>query len=275
MVFFLLLCLLDVTRAAAQPPAPGAPPRPDFYSRRVWQSAEGLPEDFTQALAQTADGYLWIGTSGGLARFDGVRFAVFNAGNEAAFRDDSVYALLTARDGTLWAGTEGGGLVRYRTGAFRTFGAAEGLTNPFVRVVFEDRSGRLWVGTDRGLFRLEGDALHRVDGRDGVPSMSVHAICEDREGRLLVGGAGLLVLNGGAGRALQLDREPRRQQHPHHSGDAGRRRLDRHHRRPAPAGPRRSRQSLHASRGSWTAPTSACSARAAAATCGSAPTAAA
>ena len=109
------LRLLDATLAAAV--RPRRAPRPDFYGRRVWQSADGLPEDFTQALAQTADGYLWIGTSGGLVRFDGVRFAVFNAGNEAAFRDDSVYALLTARDGTLWAGTEGGGLVRYRTGA--------------------------------------------------------------------------------------------------------------------------------------------------------------
>ena len=178
----------------AEPPRPDV--RPDFYSRRVWQSSEGLPEDFTQAFAQTPDGYLWIGTSGGLARFDGVRFAVFNSSNEAAFGDDSVYSLLTARDGTLWAGTDGGGLIRYQQGAFRAFGAAEGLTNPFVRVLFEDRAGRLWVGTDRGLFRLDGETLQRVDDRNGAPAMSVHAICEDREGRLLVGGVGLLVLNG-------------------------------------------------------------------------------
>ena len=51
------------------------------YSRRVWQSADGLPEDFAQSLAQTPDGYLWIGTSGGLVRFDGVRFTVFNKSN--------------------------------------------------------------------------------------------------------------------------------------------------------------------------------------------------
>lgn len=178
----------------AEPPSPDV--RPDFYSRRVWQSSEGLPEDFTQAFAQTPDGYLWIGTSGGLARFDGVRFTVFNGSNEAAFRDDSVYSLLTTRDGTLWAGTDGGGLIRYREGSFRAFGAAQGLTNPFVRVLFEDRAGRLWAGTDRGLFRLNGETLERVDDRNGVPSMSVHAIYEDREGRLLVGGVGLLILNG-------------------------------------------------------------------------------
>ena len=134
------------TRQADTLRSPTAPPRPESYSRRVWQSADGLPEDFAQAFAQTPDGYLWIGTSGGLARFDGVRFAVFNAGNEPAFRDDSVYSLLTARDGTLWVGTEGGGLIRYRTGSFRAFGAAEGLTNPFVRVMFEDRGGRCGSG---------------------------------------------------------------------------------------------------------------------------------
>jgi signal transduction histidine kinase/ligand-binding sensor domain-containing protein len=184
--------------AAAGPPISDG--RPDFYSRRVWQSAEGLPEDFTQAFAQTPDGYLWIGTSGGLARFDGVRFAVFNAANEPAFGDDSIYSLLTSRDGTLWAGTDGGGLIRYRHGSFRAFGVAEGLTNPFVRVLFEDRSGQLWVGTDSGLFRLEGEVLHRVDDRNGAPPMGVHAICEDREGRLLVGGAGLLVLDDGHAR---------------------------------------------------------------------------
>jgi ligand-binding sensor domain-containing protein/signal transduction histidine kinase len=184
------VALLCATQVSAEPV------RPDFYSRRVWQSSEGLPEDFTQAFAQTPDGYLWVGTSGGLARFDGVRFAVFNSSNEAAFGDDSVYSLLTTRDGTLWAGTDGGGLIRYQHGTFRAFGAAQGLTNPFVRVLFEDRAGRLWVGTDRGLFRLDGDRLQRVDDRDGVPSMGVHAICEDREGRLLVGGVGLLILNG-------------------------------------------------------------------------------
>jgi signal transduction histidine kinase/ligand-binding sensor domain-containing protein len=187
-------CLLCVADAAAETRLPDV--RPDFYSRRVWQSSEGLPEDFTQSFAQTPDGYLWIGTSGGLARFDGVRFVVFNAGNEATFGDDSVYSLLTTRDGTLWAGTDGGGLIRYQKGSFRAFGAAEGLTNPFVRVLFEDRAGRLWVGTDGGLFRLQGETLHRIDGRNGAPAMGIHAIREDREGRLLVGGNGLLVFTG-------------------------------------------------------------------------------
>src|SRR5713101_4166619 len=140
------LLLLSAASITGEPFFEGSRPASASYSRRVWQSPEGLPEDFAQALAQTPDGHLWIGTSGGLVRFDGVRFTVFNAANEPAFKDDSVYSLLTARDGTLWAGTEGGGLIRYREGSFRVFGAIEGLTNLFVRVVFEDRDGKLWVG---------------------------------------------------------------------------------------------------------------------------------
>jgi ligand-binding sensor domain-containing protein/two-component sensor histidine kinase len=184
-----LSCVNSTASEIAQQDAPA-------YSRRVWRSADGLPEDFAQSLAQTPDGYLWIGASGGLARFDGVSFAVFNHENTAAFLDDSVYSLLVAKDGTLWAGTEGGGLVRYKDGRFRVFGAAEGLTNGFVRVIYEDRNGRLWVGTDAGLFRLQNESLVRVDGRDGAPEMNVNTICEDRAGRLLVGGWGLRVLDG-------------------------------------------------------------------------------
>jgi ligand-binding sensor domain-containing protein/signal transduction histidine kinase len=191
--FLTILILLGCVDSTA---SETAPPDAPAYSRRVWRSADGLPEDFAQSLAQTQDGYLWIGTSGGLARFDGMSFVVFNRENTPAFLDDSVYSLLVTKDGTLWAGTEGGGIVRYKDGRFRAFGVADGLTNGFVRVIYEDRNDRLWVGTDAGLFRMQNESLIRVDGRDGAPKISAHAICEDRAGRLLVGGRGLLILRG-------------------------------------------------------------------------------
>jgi ligand-binding sensor domain-containing protein/signal transduction histidine kinase len=190
------LLLLVGAPAVGQAPSNLIPPDAPDYSRRVWRSVDGLPEDFAQSLAQTPDGYLWIGASGGLARFDGTSFVVFNRENTPAFIDDSVYSLLVTKDGTLWAGTEGGGLIQYKDGRFRVFGAGEGLTNGFVRVIYEDRSRQLWVGTDAGLFRMRNESLIRVDGRDGAPRMNVHAICEDRAGRLLVGGRGLLILRG-------------------------------------------------------------------------------
>ncbi len=178
----------------------------DRYSRRVWQTQDGLPQDTINALVQTNDGYLWVGTSGGLTRFDGFRFTVFDRENTPALYEESIYSLYSARDGTLWIGTEGGGLVRYQAGTFQRFSTGEGLTNGFVRVIREDSRANLWVGTDRGLFRFDNGKLTRVDNQAFIPSMSVHAMREDRNGRLWVGGSGLLVLSDGVAAVYRSSR---------------------------------------------------------------------
>src|SRR5580658_8557395 len=108
---------------------------PDGYTRRVWQTQDGLPENTVQAFAQTPDHYLWIGTSGGLVRFDGARFVVYDRDNTPEMHDNSIFCLAVASDGSLWAGTDGAGLLRYKNGRFRSYRYAEGLTNEFVRAV--------------------------------------------------------------------------------------------------------------------------------------------
>jgi len=157
------------------------------YSRRIWRSEDGLPQNKIQAITQTADGFLWIGTSGGLVRFDGVRFVVFDRSSTPALGDDSILSLCPARDGSLWVGTEGGGLVRMKGGTLQAFGPAQGLTNPFIRAIAEDRAGHLWIGTDRGFFRLDGTRLQRLDDRGNVPILSVSSLYEDRSGVMRVG----------------------------------------------------------------------------------------
>src|SRR5580700_5068697 len=92
---------------------------PDGYTRRVWQMADGLPENTVQAFAQTPDHYLWIGTSGGLVRFDGARFVLFDRENTPEIRENSIFCLAVSHDGSLWAGTDGGSLLRYKDGVFR------------------------------------------------------------------------------------------------------------------------------------------------------------
>jgi ligand-binding sensor domain-containing protein/signal transduction histidine kinase len=161
------------------------------FSERKWQMQDGLPEQVVQAFAQTADRYLWIGTTGGLLRFDGERFLLFDRENTPAFHENNVFCLLVDGDNSLWIGMEGGGLLRYRDGTFRAFSAAEGLTNNFVRSLHQDRQGRIWVGTDDGLFVLRGDRMVRVDNTDALPLLAVHAIYEDRDGGLWIGGSRL------------------------------------------------------------------------------------
>jgi len=178
---------------------------PAGYTRKLWQTQDGLPEQTVQAFAQTPDHYLWIGTTGGLLRFDGARFRLFDRSNTPQLTENSIFALLVSRDGSLWIGTEGGGLVRYRHGAFRAYGAADGLSDQFVRALFEDRGGTIWVGTDNGLLRFAQGRLTRVDGTGNIPDLAVHAIAEDHLGCLWVGGSRLLRLCSGTIREFDLE----------------------------------------------------------------------
>ncbi len=168
------------------------------YTRRVWQVSDGLPEQTVQAFAQTPDGYLWIGTTGGLVRFDGANFTVFDRQNTPALHENSVFCLIVSRDGSLWIGTEGGGLAHYSDGEFQSWTTREGLSNEFVRTILEDAGGTIWAGTDNGLLRLEREHFVRVDGSANIPALAVHALYQDRAGRIWVGGSKLLSLKNGA-----------------------------------------------------------------------------
>jgi ligand-binding sensor domain-containing protein/signal transduction histidine kinase len=194
------------TALAQQPPAgtPSSLAEPWDYTTRSWQSQDGLPEETVQAFAQTPDGYLWVGTSGGLLRFDGARFRLFAHENTPAFGENSVFCLLVGHDGRLWIGTDGSGLIEWRDGAFHAYPAANGQTSDFVRALAEDRNGLLWVATDDGLFWARNGRLERADKPLGVPEFNVHAVLEDRAGRMWIGGSRLYSLKSGQSREYSL-----------------------------------------------------------------------
>jgi len=182
----LLLCTAGCLAAPAQS-------LPE-YTRHVWQASDGLPEQTVQAFAQTADGYLWIGTTGGLVRFDGAHFTLFDRQNTPALHENSIFCLMVSRDGALWIGTEGGGVVRYVEGQFRSWTTRQGLSNDFVRALYQDSAGTIWAGSDNGLMQLRGERFVRVDGTPAIPVVSVHAVVQDRAGRLWVGGFPLICI---------------------------------------------------------------------------------
>ena len=188
----LLLLSFAVSSTVAEPQGAGFP----GYTKRSWDARDGLPEQTALAFAQTKDGSLWIGSTGGLLRFDGARFTAYNRQNAPLLLERTVSCLLASRDGSLWIGTAGGGLVRYREGAFQTYPASDGLTNSFIRAIYEDRRGTIWVGADQGLFKVYGPSMIRVDGSNGIPSIFVRAIAEDQHGHIWVGGTTLLEFDG-------------------------------------------------------------------------------
>jgi ligand-binding sensor domain-containing protein/two-component sensor histidine kinase len=175
------------------------------FTSTIWRSQDGLPENIVQALLQDSEGYLWVGTTGGLTRFDGARFSPVNDGTTPTLSVNSFFCLLLSGDGSIWAGTEGGGLLHFAaSGDVRTYAAPDGLTDAFVRSLFEDSRGRLWVGTDNGLFLKEGEHLVRVDQPGAHGALDVHAISEDNEHHIVAGGSHLISLGAGQDREIPL-----------------------------------------------------------------------
>lgn len=120
--------------------------------RQAWGMENGLPQNTVQALAQTQDGFLWIGTEVGLVRFDGNNFLVFDKNSSPALPGNDVRCLLAGRDGSLWAGTSEG-LVRWMDGGVKTFTTKEGLPGNGIRGLSVGSDGAVWAYTDGGLAR--------------------------------------------------------------------------------------------------------------------------
>ena len=185
----LALGLLPALLAA--PPAEALDPAKAItqYRHEVWRTGEGLPQSSAEALVQTRDGYLWIGTQEGLARFDGARFVVFDKANTPELRHNRILALLEDQRGRLWLGTEGGGLTVLQEGRFRTFGRADGLGSEIVRALAEDADGTLWVGTDAGLQSRDERSFQGWGASEGLPAGPVRAVAVDPSGTLWAGTA--------------------------------------------------------------------------------------
>ena len=83
-----------------------------------WTADNGLPQNSVYGIVQTQDGYLWLATFDGLARFDGARFTIFNKSNSPGIVNNRFTSLFETASGDLWAGTEESGAGRFRVGRF-------------------------------------------------------------------------------------------------------------------------------------------------------------
>jgi PAS domain S-box-containing protein len=147
------------------------------FTQDVWNAQTGLPQSSVLAIAQTQDGYLWIGNEDGLTRFDGVRFTVFDRDNTPELQSNDIRSLVVDHQNSLWIGTNGGGLTRYREGHFTTFTSRDSLLNDAITTLFEDSDGDLWIGTDGGgLCRLSNGTFTRYTTREGLPGNAVLSI---------------------------------------------------------------------------------------------------
>lgn len=183
-VFTIALVLVAQAAAALDPAV-----RITQYRHTAWRVQEGAFESAPNAITQTADGYILIGTNSGLVRFDGVRFQAWTP--HTSLRDTAVFSLLTASDGTLWIGT-GMGLLSWKNDRL------EEHVSGRIAKILEDRKHRIWVTRSLaepsgGLCQVVGDRPGCIRGDDRLPLLSAGGISEDTDGNLWVGGSNQLM----------------------------------------------------------------------------------
>jgi ligand-binding sensor domain-containing protein/signal transduction histidine kinase len=199
----------------------------DSHSIQGWFTEHGLPSYKVRAVTQTRDGYLWIATAQGLARFDGSRFTVFTGASNPELRGGGFFAVQETPDGTLWFGGDNG-LFRWDHGHFDRFTTEQGLPHNYVRGLTLTRDGALVVctrtgysfvrdgriqtpggiwkqisgvtrsfleradgskllGTSVGLWRISGESIERLSGTTNLPGDGFASLIETRDGSLWIG----------------------------------------------------------------------------------------
>ena len=186
--------------ASAQEPAAQQPAQTlsQLY-HTAWTMRDGAPAGI-EAIAQTADGFLWLGSGTGLVRFDGVRFELFEPPAGQSMPSANVSALLATADGGLWVGYRFGGVSLIHRGTIRSYGERDGLLRGTVLHMADD-SGTVWAGTTVGLARFDGGRWHTLGPADGLPESAVTAVLADRKRRIWVSAdAGVFMRASGAAR---------------------------------------------------------------------------
>jgi signal transduction histidine kinase/ligand-binding sensor domain-containing protein len=139
--FYLCFCL---TTAQAQ------------YRIDHWTADNGLPQNSVFGIVQTRDGYLWVATVDGLARFDGARFTIFNKSNSPGIINNRFISLFEDGRGALWAGTEESGIVRFSGGRFEHFGADAGIPRTVSWIVADADDGAIFYDNNQMIHFRDG-----------------------------------------------------------------------------------------------------------------------
>jgi len=165
----------------------GDPNLPNYFLRS-WRTDDGLPDNAVTAVLQTHEGYLWLGTYAGLARFDGARFVVFTSAQEPGLESDRITSLSEDANGALWIGHERGDLTCFHNGSFEPQPVRETGVRRKISASATDAAGDAWMLDEEGtLVRLRDGKSCALPNVDGVVQLA-----RDQAGKLWLASGGRL-----------------------------------------------------------------------------------
>jgi ligand-binding sensor domain-containing protein/signal transduction histidine kinase len=174
-----IVLLLGVVSTALPAASRSARPANARYAIDIWETDDGLPQNSVIAMAQTRDGYLWLGTLNGLVRFDGLHFTVFDESNTPELNSSKIISLFEDRAGNLWVGTQTAGVVLVKDGQLTHLPIGQGGAERRLAAVCEDPKGAVWLYTANGeLWRYEAGHYQAFLIDQGRPSACRSLIAE-------------------------------------------------------------------------------------------------
>ncbi|HEV1286310.1 MAG TPA: two-component regulator propeller domain-containing protein [Bryobacteraceae bacterium] len=156
------------------------------YQKQDWSVEDGLPQGNVRAIVQDPSGVLLIGTGGGMATFDGLRFTPVKVDERDVVANEPVNAVLYSRTGDLWIGTDGRGVIHRKGGQSISVSEGAGLTQERVRSMLEDSDGVIWVGTQNGVERIVGDRVECLSALGLVPGDVTSPFAADGAGGMFI-----------------------------------------------------------------------------------------
>jgi ligand-binding sensor domain-containing protein/signal transduction histidine kinase len=152
----------------------------------IWRAADGLPSDSVTAIIQTGDGFLWVGTTAGLVRFDGLTFTGLPLPGASSNAVTGITALCEDSNGSLWIGTQQNGLFELSHGQLIHFSKGEGLNSDNVTSLAADSRGHVWIGGNAGVNLWNGQLFISFSKRDGLPDETVSSVNVARSGTVWI-----------------------------------------------------------------------------------------
>jgi len=183
--YILLLIGSAVVLSAQSYIIPGEPKRLSQYVIDHWQVKDGLPQNSVNAIVQTQDGYLWLGTYEGLVRFNGKTFTVFDRSNTPVLQSNRITSLCLDTKGRLWIGSYGGGIAVYDGNRFSK-PVSDSSIGAYISVqsMTSDPFGRVWMTTERGVFALKDSNIEISYPTSVFDNRIPDGIFSDSKGRI-------------------------------------------------------------------------------------------
>lgn len=150
------------------------------YNFRIYTAEEGLAQSTVNTVIQDSKGFIWVGTNGGLCRFDGRRFVCYNSteglpGNKVTCIKEDIH-------GNLWLACEGKGVAKFDGKDFTVYGEEQGLISNDVKDISVDKSGEVYIATFSGLSIWNGHSFYHLTDTNGLPNSYIQAVlCVDKD----------------------------------------------------------------------------------------------